>query len=388
VGEPLRVLLVEDSEDDSTLLGLELRRGGYSPEVRRVETEEAMLSALVEGKWDIAIVDYSLPRFSALAALTLIRDSRLDLPVILVSGTVGEEAGAEAMQRGAADFVPKTNLSRLVPAVKRQLKYAADHRGWLQAERDLDLITRQFATTAAHELRTPLTTIKLQAHLLRNAKNGTLTPAQERSLEILSRSVDRLGDVVEKLVTVTLIQSGRFTILPRTLDLSRLVSEVASSVEAPASRAGLALRANVEASLVCAGDARALRQALYNLLSNAIQFTPPGGEVVVRARRLTTEAVEVVVQDTGVGLRATDVDRLFQPFAQVEDPTRAAPSGSGLGLYITRALVEAHRGQVRLESPGPGQGTTAVIHIPIAGAPLPTQESPGLAPSGQTGDFT
>ncbi|HWG89666.1 MAG TPA: response regulator, partial [Candidatus Thermoplasmatota archaeon] len=102
MGEPLRVLLVEDSEDDSTLLGLELRRGGYSPEVRRVETEEAMLSALVEGKWDIAIVDYSLPRFSALAALTLIRDSRLDLPVILVSGTVGEEAGAEAMQRGAA----------------------------------------------------------------------------------------------------------------------------------------------------------------------------------------------------------------------------------------------------------------------------------------------
>jgi two-component system response regulator len=120
----LRLLVVEDSEDDTLLLVSELRRGGYNPEWQRVETAEAMNAALDQKMWDIIIADYSMPQFNGIEALNIMKEHELDLPFILVSGTIGEETAVEAMKAGAHDYVMKDRLKRLAPVVERELKEA------------------------------------------------------------------------------------------------------------------------------------------------------------------------------------------------------------------------------------------------------------------------
>jgi len=119
---PLRVLLVEDSEDDAELLLRELRKGGYQPEHRRVENDGDLQSALEREFWDVVITDHNLPGFSSEAALGTVRRSGLDIPVIIVSGSIGESIAVEAMKRGANDYIMKDNLTRLVPAIARELR--------------------------------------------------------------------------------------------------------------------------------------------------------------------------------------------------------------------------------------------------------------------------
>jgi DNA-binding NtrC family response regulator len=122
---PLRLLIVEDSEDDALLVERELRRAGFDLLSKRVETEETMRSALEEEPWDLVISDYSLPGFSAPAALSTLQASGLDLPFVIVSGTVGEDVAVEGMRAGAHDFFLKGSLTRLAPAVERELEQAA-----------------------------------------------------------------------------------------------------------------------------------------------------------------------------------------------------------------------------------------------------------------------
>jgi len=137
VDMPLRVLLVEDSADDADLLLRALRKGSYLPAWLRVESAEALESALAGQAWDVVIADYILPRFSGVAALQLLRQTGLDLPFIIVSGKVGEERAVEAMRAGAHDFLLKDHLERLVPAIQRELHEAEVRREWARAEADL-----------------------------------------------------------------------------------------------------------------------------------------------------------------------------------------------------------------------------------------------------------
>lgn len=130
----LRILLVEDSEEDTLLLMREIRRGGYEPECRRVETAEEMGAALSDGSWDLVISDYRLPQFSAPAALETLKESRLDLPFIIVSGKIGEDLAVAAMKAGAHDYLMKGSLSRLVPAIERELREADKRRKHRKAE--------------------------------------------------------------------------------------------------------------------------------------------------------------------------------------------------------------------------------------------------------------
>src|ERR1041385_1640706 len=122
----LRVLIVEDSDDDTLLLVRELQRGGYEPLFERVDTAEAMTAALESQNWDLIVSDYSMPQFSGAAALTICRRLKLDIPFIVVSGRIGEEVAVEMMQAGAHDYVMKDHLGRLVPAVERELRAAQE----------------------------------------------------------------------------------------------------------------------------------------------------------------------------------------------------------------------------------------------------------------------
>jgi len=119
---PLRLLIVEDSEDDALLLLRELKRGGYDPAFERVDTSPAMEKALEQQTWDIILCDYNMPQFSALDALDLLKEKRIDIPIIIVSGTIGEETAVATMKSGAHDYIMKDNLTRLVPTVERELR--------------------------------------------------------------------------------------------------------------------------------------------------------------------------------------------------------------------------------------------------------------------------
>ncbi len=143
----LHVLIVEDSEDDSLLLVRQLKQAGYEPVCERVDTPQAMSAALERRSWDLVISDYAMPRFSGLDALALLRATKLGLPFILVSGTIGEETAVAAMKAGAHDYIMKSNLARLAPAVERELREAAVRRARERAEEELRRSDERFRLT-------------------------------------------------------------------------------------------------------------------------------------------------------------------------------------------------------------------------------------------------
>jgi DNA-binding NtrC family response regulator len=140
MGTSLRILLIEDSEDDTRLLLHQIEGNGYEISFERVETADAMRTALRRQPWDLVLCDFSLPRFSAPKALEVLKTSGFDLPFIIVSGTIGEESAVNALKAGAHDFIVKGNFARLIPAIQRELKEAEIRREQKERERELEAI--------------------------------------------------------------------------------------------------------------------------------------------------------------------------------------------------------------------------------------------------------
>src|SRR5688572_21704667 len=141
---PLRVLLVEDNPDDAELVLFELKRLGYEPEYVRVQTADALAAALVDREWDVVLSDYAMPGFSAPDALAMVKKNGADLPFVIISGTIGEETAVAALKAGAHDFLVKTRLARLGPALERELRKAGVRRERRRAEHALRTSEERF----------------------------------------------------------------------------------------------------------------------------------------------------------------------------------------------------------------------------------------------------
>ena len=197
MGRPLRVLMVEDSEDDELLLLRALRRGSYEPTAERVETAAAMKAALDGGEWDLVLSDYSMPYFSAPAALALLQESGLDLPFIIVSGAIGEETAVEAMRVGAHDYVSKDNLARLIPAIERELRDVEVRRERQRAEDALRESERR-AREQAHQVQQIIRTVPEGVLLLDTSSRVLLVnPAAQEYLAVLADA--RVGEPLDRL---------------------------------------------------------------------------------------------------------------------------------------------------------------------------------------------
>ena len=229
--------------------------------------------------------------------------------------------------------------------------------------REMDTMKTQFINNAAHELGTPLTPIKLQAHLLRLGGLGDLNDRQRRAVDVLTRNVDHLGLMVKDLLDASRIQSRDLKLARQEIDLDRVLREATESFANDAS--GIEVRYDGKPGLVVHADAARLTQVVFNLVGNALRFTPKGGRIVVRARRTGGEA-HVEVEDNGVGIAPQDLPRLFQPFSQVHDTTQESRSGAGLGLFISKGIVESHGGRIWAESAGRGKGTTFHVALPLS----------------------
>jgi signal transduction histidine kinase len=228
---------------------------------------------------------------------------------------------------------------------------------------ELDRMKNRFVSSTSHELRTPLTSIVGYLELLLGGEAGELNDEQRHFLEIVNRNCTRLNRLVDDVLFVGRLDSDRLTLEPSEVDVVELVRAEVASQEAAARLKGLDLRCDLQSGgpLTITGDATRLTQLLDNLLSNAIKFTPAGGAVTTVVSG-NAEQIRVAVSDSGVGIPADELPRIFERFFRAS--TSAVASGTGLGLPIVQAIAEAHGGKVSAASEL-GEGTTFTVELPV-----------------------
>jgi signal transduction histidine kinase len=219
-----------------------------------------------------------------------------------------------------------------------------------------------FLAIVSHELRTPLTTMLGWLHLLRC---GHLSEEKRaRALVAVERSARAQAQVIEDLLDLSRIVTGKLHLEPGPLDMKAVVEIAIESIWPLADAKGVTLELESGAEpLPMRGDAGRLKQVVWNLVSNAIKFTPGGGRVTVQLRPLDG-AVELRVTDTGVGISPGFLPHIFERFRQQDSGSRRAHGGLGLGLTLVHHIVELHGGHVSASSPGEGLGASFVLHLP------------------------
>ncbi|MFA5860902.1 MAG: HAMP domain-containing sensor histidine kinase [Candidatus Thermoplasmatota archaeon] len=230
--------------------------------------------------------------------------------------------------------------------------------------REMDAFRTRFLNMAAHELNTPLTPLRLQMHLLLSGGLGALDEKQRQAVEVANRNVGRLSAVVKEMLEVARMEGGGLRFHVETFALADAVKEAVESFDEVARGIGVTLKANVPPEIIVKTDRQRLVQVFLNLISNALKFTPAGGQVTLSARS-SGNHLTLDVKDTGVGLTQEQISRLFQPFTQVHEDVMTV-EGAGLGLYICRGLVEAMGGTIVCLSDGPGKGSTFRIVMPLS----------------------
>ena len=231
----------------------------------------------------------------------------------------------------------------------------------------------EFLANMSHELRTPLNHIMGFTDLVLRDPWKSLDARYAEYLGDVRTSGQHLLALVNDLLDIARIEAGRLELRLEPVDLRSILDDSLTMIGDAAAAKGLSVDAEAaDAPGTIVADPRKLRQILYNLLSNAVKFSPHGGSIEVAARPAEAAdgrpLVEISVADTGIGIAAADIARLFRPFEQIERPRTATGFGTGLGLALCRRLVELHGGSIRAESAGPGSGATFRFTLPIGGA--------------------
>jgi signal transduction histidine kinase len=226
----------------------------------------------------------------------------------------------------------------------------------------------EFFALVSHELRTPLTSMVGYLELLSHDAGDEAE--RQRCVEVSLRNTRRLNRLVDDLLFMAQLESGALPLKIGEVDLADIVSEAVEAATPRAKERGLELKVTRDPELECWGDRDRLAQAIDNLISNALKFTPPGGTIAVHAGR-NNGRIRLEVSDTGLGIPAGEQAKLFQRFFRGETASAEAIPGIGLGLTITKAIVEGHGGQISVDSEE-GRGTSFCINLPVkVEAPAP-----------------
>jgi signal transduction histidine kinase len=380
----LQALIVEDSEDDAEILRRELARAGIDAQCQRIETEAAYLEAIAR-KPDVILADYTLPQFSAPRALRLLQSRKLDIPFIVVTGSVGEERAVECMREGATDYLLKDRLARLGSAVSRALTEKKRREERRQAEEDRRLLEAKLlqaqrvealgllASGIAHDFNNILTVISGQCHLLL-AKGALEDGGRARILEI-DKAAERAASLTRQLLAFSRRQVLQLSIL----DLNQVLQDMN----------GMLTRVIGEDVIIeCAlasdlgrvkADRGQIEQVIVNLAVNARDAMPRGGRLTLRTRNVVVDEararrtaglksgpyVMLSVADRGDGMSSDTLARIFEPFFTTKELGR----GTGLGLSTVYGIVKQSDGFIEVSSV-PGEGSTFEVLLPRASEPL------------------
>ncbi len=377
--KPLRILMVEDSEDDTLLEIRALKNGGYDPEYERVEDAGAMRTALREKTWDIILCDYQMPKFNGLAAIALLKETGGDIPMIIVSGAIGEETAVECMRSGANDYIMKGNLSRLAPAIERELQEAESRRKRKRAEVDLRNSLCQLQETqnmliqsdklaaigtlaagVTHEILNPLNIISLYLQMLASTEIPT-----EKVMDVIGicqQQVERIAKISKDLNQFARQGASEIT----TGDINHLIEQtfnlITPKLRVNQVAADLQLGSNLPSIPM---DHNRLGQVFLNLVNNAVDAMEgvPDKALRVETELVTSaekEFVRVVFADRGKGIPEEAIRKIFDPFFTTKEPGK----GTGLGLSITYRIIQDHGGRIWAEN-NAGGGASFFIELPV-----------------------
>jgi signal transduction histidine kinase len=230
---------------------------------------------------------------------------------------------------------------------------------------ELNELKANFIANISHELRTPLVPIKGFSDLLINGSLGVLDDGQLEAVETISRSAQRLETLINQLIQFASSVKGRLVVNPTIIYMPDLLEPLWDYFQPKADAAALTLAREVPAGLPLArADAEKIYWVLYQLLDNAIKFTPPGGKVALSVTA-GVNTMRLTVRDSGIGISAERLHQIFEPFAQPADAPGQLVDGTGLGLALVKRIVEAHAGRVEVESQ-PGQGSTFSFELPLS----------------------
>jgi signal transduction histidine kinase len=390
----LRIVYLEDDPRDAELVQEILSAGGIDYAMTRVETEIDFTSILEKGGVDLVLADYTLPSFDGLSALEIVQKNWPSVPLIFVSGTLGEEVAIEALKKGATDYVFKTRLSRLAPSVQRALREAGERSDLIKAEEALQKAQAELAHVArvstlgeltasiAHEINQPLSAVVNNANAgLRwlSGESPNIDEAREAIRRIL-RDGNRAAEVISK--TRALFKKAPMT--KEQFDINEAVEEIVTLTQSEAQRNRVLVRTRLDGNIpLVLGDRVQLQQVVLNLLINAIEavseMSEGRREVSVSSQKGRGDAGEpreqntghhdsaeaesthvlIAVRDSGRGLDPTALEHLFDAFYTTK------PHGLGMGLAISRSIIEAHGGRLWAKANAP-QGAIVQFALPIA----------------------
>jgi signal transduction histidine kinase len=384
---PLHILHLEDDPNDAALIQFALEEADVACAITRVENQHDFVATLEGGGIDLVLSDFSLPAFDGLSATRIAQARWPNLPVILVSGTLGEELAIDALKNGATDYVLKERLSRLVPAVRRAMKEveARAERQRLQAlfiEAQKMEVVGQLAGGVAHDFNNILAIIMGYCDLLA-ADLGAESPLLKYTEEV-QQACERAVGLTRQL----LVFSSKQTVQPVVLDLNAVVADLDKMLRRLThENIAMAVVPGQKLGRIKA-DPGHIGQVLMNLVVNARDAMPKGGKLVIATANVTLdgehpgahpganpgEYVMISVGDTGAGMTAEIKARVFEAFFT----TKPKGKGTGLGLATCQTIVQQSGGHIEVRSEV-GKGTTFRIYFPRVEQSLSVAPGPGQA---------
>lgn len=363
---PDRVLIVEDSLADSELLSHELRRSGFDS-CGTVMTKDDFLKELKKVPPEVILTDYNLGEWRGMDVLDILRQQNLDIPVILVSGMLGDETAVECIKQGAADYVLKDNLKRLPWAIRRALQEKKLRSEQREAEIALDQKVEelarsnrdleQFAYVASHDLQEPLRMVSAYTQLLAERYKGKLDEQADKYIYYAVDGATRMQELIHDLLRFS--RAGREGTVLQATDCNVLVERAMQNLQAAVEESGATIKYG-DLPTVTANPVQ-LEQVFQNLISNAIKFRNGRSPAIeISAKRVGAKWI-FSISDNGIGIAPEHAQIIFAVFQRLH--ARTEYSGNGIGLAICKKIIEQLGGEIWLENRS-GPGATFNFSIP------------------------
>ncbi|MEK7384641.1 MAG: response regulator [Elusimicrobiota bacterium] len=355
-----KILVIDDEPGLREMLVYDLTGRGYAV-TTAANGREALAKAKQE-RFDLALCDLMMPELGGLETLKALKEAHPHIEVVMVTGYATLENAVESMKQGAYDYVSKPyEMDQLSIMLEKALE-----RGRLKAKvGELELINRlksEFLANMSHELRTPLNAIVGYSSLILDGIYGEVPAAQAQALSRVLVNSKNLLALINNILDFSKLNAGMMPTHIEEFDLCAMLAEVADTLHCLAAEKKLALTASAEGPIIVRSDKTKIKQILINLAGNAIKFTSEGG-VTLRAEKDPGGAgVLLSVRDTGPGMAAKDIPAIFEEFKQLDGAATRKFGGAGLGLSITKKLVELLGGTITVESEL-GRGSTFLVSM-------------------------